>query len=86
MKVTIYTISACKTCKQAKKYFQSKNVPYTEIDMSIGGIKKNQEMKKQFKRMGLKVYPVIIVQQEGEDEMIFPEFDERLFDDLLKER
>ena len=56
------------------------------MDMSIGGIRENIEMKRKFKQMGLKTYPVIIVQEEGDDEMIFPEFDEKLFDDLLKEK
>ena len=86
MRITIYTIPKCKFCKQAKKYFISKNVGYAEVDMSIGGVPENIEMKKAFKKMGLKTYPVIVVEKDGEDEMIFPEFDRKLFDDLIKEK
>ena len=85
MNITIYTTPTCKVCKKVKAYFKSKNVEYTEVDMSIGGIKKNQEMKKMFKKMKLKTYPVVIIQKDDEDEMIFPEFDEDIFDELLKE-
>ena len=58
MKITIYTIPKCGVCKKAKDYFNSKGVKYDEVDMSVGGIKKNIEMKKQFKRMGLKMTTV----------------------------
>jgi hypothetical protein len=42
--------------------------------MSIGGIKENIDMKIAFKKMGLKSYPVIVFQKDGDDEMIFPKF------------
>ena len=86
MKVTMYTLPKCKGCKEAKEYFNSKGIKYSEVDMSIGGDKETIEMKIQFKRMGIKEYPIIFVQRDGEDEMIFPGFDEKIFDGLIKEK
>lgn len=81
--IRIYITLNCEYCKEAKEYLDSKNVEYREIDMSKGGIKETIEMKKRFKRLGLKTYPIIIVNHKGE-ELIFPKFDEGSLDKILK--
>ena len=82
--IKIYTIPTCDACDDAKEWLKSKEVEYQEIDMSIGGKKSLIEKKKQFKSMGLKTYPVFIVDINGE-EMIFPGFDKDSLSGVIKD-
>jgi len=85
MNITIYTIPNCKNCDEVKNYFDSKDIEYKVIDMSKGGNKKTIELKKKLKSLGFKTYPIIIIQPDGDDEMMFPEFDKELIEDLIND-
>lgn len=79
MNIVIYTIKNCSSCKQAKEYLLKHGVEFTEIDMSIGGIKEVQQMKKQFKEWGLKVYPVILIDKK----VILQGYDKKEFEEVF---
>jgi len=83
--IRIYTLPDCEHCKEVKDYFNSKQVDYEEIDMSIGGNKQTIEMKKRFKRLGFKTYPIVIIDSKKHGELIFPEFDKDSIGDILGE-
>jgi len=55
-KVVMYSTSWCGYCKKARKYFNRKKIPYTEYD-----IEKNARAKSQYKKLGAKGVPVILV-------------------------
>ena len=82
--IKIYTVPRCKYCKKVKEYLNSRNVGYEEVDMSVGGNKNTIEMKKKFKQLGLKTYPVIILDEGTENELIFPEYDEKILEDIAR--
>lgn len=44
MSITIYTSSSCPWCVKAKKYFESKNIDYREVNVS-GNLLGALEMK-----------------------------------------
>ncbi|MBE3093602.1 MAG: glutaredoxin family protein [Actinobacteria bacterium] len=64
MEVEIYTVKNCGDCKKIMQYLNNKKIVYTEHDMGIGGRPELQQMKKQFKEMGLKTYPVTIIKDK----------------------
>ena len=37
MNITMYTKSGCPNCVTAKQLLQSRNLPFTEIDIELGG-------------------------------------------------
>jgi len=82
--IKIYTLPKCNKCKEAKEYFKSKELRYMEIDMSKGGDKETIARKKQFKSLGIKTYPVIIIGSEGEGSFIYPGFDKKSLDSVLE--
>lgn len=82
--IRIYTTNKCKYCKQVKDYFISRNILFKEIDMRIGGNQETIEMKKKFKSIGLKTYPVIVVNRKDGREFIFSEFDEKTLEKVIK--
>ncbi|TPH14614.1 glutaredoxin domain-containing protein [Litorilituus lipolyticus] len=55
-KVVIYTTSWCGYCKKAKKYFSDKRIRYTEKN-----IEKSKIAKMEFKKLGGKGVPIILV-------------------------
>jgi len=55
-KVVIYTTSWCGYCKKAKKYFTDKRIRYTEKN-----IEKSKIAKMEFKKLGGKGVPMILV-------------------------
>ena len=64
--VTIYTTQTCGYCKAAKEFMQTNNVEYNEIDVSTDR-DKAREMIEKSGQMGV---PVILVENDGEEEMI----------------
>jgi glutaredoxin-like YruB-family protein len=44
--ITIYSTPTCGYCQQAKQYLKSKNVPYTEVDVSTDRAKQEEMIKK----------------------------------------
>ena len=64
--VIIYTTQTCGYCKAAKEFMQTNNVEYNEIDVSTDR-DKAREMIEKSGQMGV---PVILVENDGEEEMI----------------
>ena len=54
--VVMYSTSWCGVCKKAKRYFQSKNIPYTEYD-----IEKSERAAKEYRKLRGRGVPVILV-------------------------
>lgn len=44
--ITIYSTPTCGYCKMAKEYLTSKNIPYTEVDVSVDRAKQEEMIKK----------------------------------------
>ena len=55
-KVVMYSAEWCGVCKKAKKYFRANNIPYKDYD-----IDKSSKGKKDYKKLGAKGVPVILV-------------------------
>jgi len=55
-KVVMYSAEWCGVCKKAKKYFKANNIPYKDYD-----IDKSSKGKKDYKKLGAKGVPVILV-------------------------
>ena len=55
-KVVMYSAVWCGVCKKAKKYFRENNIPYKDYD-----IDKSSKGKKDYKKLGAKGVPVILV-------------------------
>ena len=80
MEVDIYTVRNCIKCKEVKAYLSSKGIGFIEHDMGIGGRPELQAMKKYFKEVGLKTYPVTIVLDK---KAILQGFDKKEFDEVF---
>lgn len=72
--VTIYTTPTCTYCGQAKRYFQQKNVPYVEKDVSVDR-QAAFEMVRRSRQQGV---PVITI---GDETIVG--FDRRRIDAVL---
>ncbi len=72
--VVMYSASWCGSCKKARKYFQKERIPFTEYD-----IEKDSKGKRQYKKLGARGVPVILV---GKKRM--NGFSERGFERLYK--
>ena len=55
-KVIMYSAEWCGVCKRAKNYFKQKAIPFTEYD-----IDKHQAGREQYKKLGARGVPVILV-------------------------
>jgi len=55
-KVVMYSAKWCGVCKKAKKYFRANNIPYKDYD-----IEKSSKGRKDYKKLGAKGVPVILV-------------------------
>lgn len=72
--ITIYTTPACPWCHKAKDYLQSKNIPFTDIDVAADQAKA-EEMINKSGQMGV---PVIDI-----DGTIIIGFDKPKIDQIL---
>lgn len=55
-KVVLYSTVWCGYCKKAREYFNSNNISYTEYD-----VEKSSKGKRDYKSMGGKAVPIILV-------------------------
>ena len=44
--ITIYSTPTCGYCRMAKQYLTSKNIPYTEVDVSLDQAKQQELITK----------------------------------------
>ena len=65
-KIEVYTIDGCSYCEKVKKYFNDRNIPFTEIK-----IRDPETLEKVEKLVGEPVVPVIVI----DDEIIIRGFD-----------
>lgn len=72
-KVIIYTTEGCSHCHEAKEFFDSNNIPYTEHSIS-----KDKETKRELMKKGVMSVPYIII-----DNSEFREFDADKIKSLL---
>lgn len=54
--VTMYSAAWCGVCKRAKAYFQQKRIPFKEYDIDT-----SEKAKRDFRKLGGKGVPVILV-------------------------
>jgi glutaredoxin len=57
-KVVMYSTKRCGYCKQARRYFKGNAIPYVEYDVET-----SQKGKRDFKKLGGKGVPIILVGQ-----------------------
>ena len=65
-KITIYSTEMCGYCKLAKQYFDENHITYTEVDVSTDEAKQ-KEMIEKSGQMGV---PVIVIEQDGKEEVL----------------
>lgn len=75
MSVTIYSSPKCIYCTMAKKYLQSKNIPFTEIDVSAD----KEASAEIVRRSGQRSIPVIDI-----DGTLVVGFDKDKIDSMIK--
>lgn len=73
--ITIYSTPTCVYCKTLKEYLGSKNIPYTEIDVS----ENEKELEKMVAISGQMGVPVVEI--DGE---VVIGFDRQRIDQILK--
>lgn len=76
--ITIFSTPTCGYCKLAKEYFDKNDVSYTDIDVSVDQ-EKAKEMVEKTGQMGV---PVIIVDNDGKEEVIVG-FDQARLEELI---
>lgn len=64
--VTIYSTPTCSYCKLAKEYFKENSVDFKEIDVAAD----NDAAQAMVEKSGQMGVPVIIVEKDGEEEII----------------
>ncbi len=74
-KVTIYSTPTCGYCKTAKEFFAEKGIEYTEYDVSMDEVRRNEMMEKTG-QMGV---PVIEI-----DDKIIIGFDKDKISEMLE--
>jgi glutaredoxin 3 len=75
--ITIYSTPTCAYCKMAKEYLEKKNIPFTDIDVSVDQ-QKAEEMVAKSGQFGV---PVIDVGGK-----IIVGYDKRKLDEYLEEK
>lgn len=83
-RLSVYTLPNCKECKKIKQKFKSRGIDYNEVDMSIGGRKQVINRKKQFKELGFRTYPIIIIEEENDEELIYPKMNDKELKEILE--
>lgn len=76
--ITIYSTPTCGYCKLAKEFFVKNDVAFTEIDVSVDQ-DKAKEMVEKTGQMGV---PVIIVDNDGKEEVIVG-FDQARIEEII---
>lgn len=77
-KVTVYSTPTCPYCHYAKHFLQEHNIEFADIDVSADPAKAEEAIHKSG-QMGV---PVIIVEQNGKEDVVIG-FDEERLSELL---
>lgn len=65
-KVTVYSTPTCVYCKMAKQYFDENNVSYEDIDVGAD----QEAANKMVEKSGQMGVPVIVIENEGKEEVL----------------
>ncbi len=76
--VTIYTTPTCQYCKKTKTFFKEHDIEYTEHDVA----EDRDKAKEMIEKTGQRGVPVVVIQNDGEEEVIVG-FNEEKLSDLL---
>jgi glutaredoxin-like YruB-family protein len=77
-RITLYSVSWCPHCKEAKEYLTSHNIPFTNMDVEMDETARTELLEKyKFDRV-----PLIVL---GNDEKILKGFTQENFEKSLKE-
>lgn len=64
--VTIYTTPTCQYCKKTKKFFKEHDVEYTEHDVA----EDRDRAKEMIDKSGQRGVPVVVIEDDGEEEVV----------------
>lgn len=71
--VMLYALSTCPFCKMAKRFFESRNIPYNFVDVDLLPEEEQEKTVAEVQRIsGRRAFPVIVIGEEvivGYDEL-----------------
>lgn len=71
--VMLYALSTCPFCKMAKRFFESRNIPYNFVDVDLLPKEEQEKTVAEVQRIsGRRAFPVIVIGEEvivGYDEL-----------------
>ena len=80
-KVMLYALSTCPFCKMAKKFFESRNIPFDSVDVDLlEKEEKDKTVQKVQEISGRRAFPVIVI-----GETIIVGYDELRIKEALEE-
>jgi glutaredoxin len=80
-KVMLYALSTCPFCKMAKKFFESRNIPFDSVDVDLlEKEEKEKTVQKVQEISGRRAFPVIVI-----GETIIVGYDELRIKEALEE-
>jgi glutaredoxin len=69
----LYALSTCPFCKMAKRFFESRNIPYNFVDVDLLPEEEQEKTVAEVQRIsGRRAFPVIVIGEEvivGYDEL-----------------
>jgi glutaredoxin-like protein NrdH len=80
-KVMLYALSTCPFCKMAKKFFESRNIPFDSVDVDLlEKEEKDKTVQKVQEISGRRAFPVIVI-----GETVIVGYDELRIKEALEE-
>ncbi|MGD0489736.1 MAG: glutaredoxin family protein [Syntrophorhabdales bacterium] len=64
-KFSMYSLSTCPWCKQAKQFFEEQDIPYSYIDYDLASVEEQQRISQEMSSFRIKGFPVIKVGEEA---------------------
>lgn len=77
--IKVYTKSGCDNCKKLKDYLEERKIQFIEI--SYNDLLRNKDLREQYRKLGLKTFPILVV-----DDVILSGFNPSLLDEVLWQR
>ncbi|MGA3174729.1 MAG: glutaredoxin family protein [Syntrophorhabdales bacterium] len=64
-KLSMYSLSTCPWCSEAKKFFESRGISYSYIDYDLASAEEQQRISKEMSGFQVKGFPVIKIGEEA---------------------
>ena len=64
-KFSMYSLSTCPWCKQAKQFFEEQDIPYSYIDYDLASVEEQQRISQEMSSFRIKGFPVIKIGEEA---------------------